>query len=186
MIHSVAVYLGSAKGSKKYMDFAFAFGKTLAENHIKVVFGGADVGTMRALADGVLSAGGEIVGVFPVGFGGKREIAATHKDIRSKDLSDNIPVKDLAERKEKMIEMTDCCIILPGGFGTMDELFCHAVGNEVGLHDKKAYVMNVFSYYDGLEQQLGTMSREGFLPSGPSVIEFLHSPEEFISLARSL
>lgn len=182
MKKTVAVYLGSADAGEKYMNIAYDFGKALAQKGVRVVYGGADVGTMKALADGVLDAGGEIIGVFPCGFGGKREVAAMGKEILRKDVSRIIEVKDFAERKKVMGEMSDCCIALPGSYGTMDELFCYAVENEIGLHDKTAYILNIDGYYDGLEAQVATMKREGFINPDSKMITFLYSVEDFLKL----
>ena len=182
MIKSVAVYLGSSGAKPKYMKLAYDFGRMMADNRIKVVYGGASVGTMGALADGVLSGGGEIVGVFPVGFGGKREVAASKREILRKDVTEIIEVRDFAQRKEVMRRLSDCSISLPGGYGTMDELFCYAVENEIGLHDKTAYVLNIDGYYDGLEKQAETMEKENFISGQPRMIVFLHSIDEFLRI----
>ena len=179
MLKSVAVYLGSAGASAKWRDLAFSFGKRLAENGIKVVYGGADVGTMSSLADGVLAGNGHLTGVFPTGFGGKREVAATGRDILRKDATEMVKVKDFAERKQTMSALSDCCVALPGSYGTMDELFCYAVENEIGLHDKKSYVLNIDGYYDGLEKQVATMKEEGFIRKDSDMIVFVHSVDEF-------
>ena len=182
MVKSVAVYLGSAEASEKFRTLARDFGRRLAENGIRTVYGGADVGTMASLADGVLSAGGEIIGVFPTGFGGKREVAAQNREILRKDVSRIVEVKDFAERKETMCNLSDCCVALPGSYGTMDELFCYAVENEIGLHDKISYVLNVDGYYDGLEAQVSVMKREGFISVEAGMITFVHSVNEFFEI----
>lgn len=181
-LKAVAVYLGSADASRKWREFAYNFGKRLADCGIKVVYGGADVGTMSCLADGVLAGKGHLTGVFPVGFGGKREIAAQHRKILREDVTENIEVLDFAERKTTMRVLSDCCVILPGSYGTMDELFCYAVENEIGVHDKKTYVLNIDGYYDGLEMQVDTMKREGFINRASDVIIFVHSADEFFDL----
>ena len=177
MIKSVAVFLGSSEGSEEYLRRAYEFGRQLAERKYKVIFGGAEVGTMKAFADGVIDAGGEIVGVFPKGFGGKRDIAATKRNIEMSRVTENIHVKDLAERKAVMNSLSDCCVIIPGGYGTMEELFCYAVENEIGIHDKKAFVLNTNGYYDALEEVVATMKREHFLKADSDVITFHHSNE---------
>ena len=182
MIKSVAVYLGSATVAERYHRLAYDFGHGLAERGIRVVYGGAAVGTMQSLSEGVLDAGGEIMGVFPRGFRGKREVAARGINIEQKDATSIVEVEDFAERKKLMTAMSDCCVILPGGFGTLDELFCHAVGNEIGEHDKKAYVLNEGGFYDGLRQQMETMRSESFLGRDYSIITFLDSKEDFFAL----
>lgn len=178
MIKSVAVFLGSSEGSEEYLGNAYEFGRQLAGNGYKVIFGGAEVGTMKAFADGVVDAGGDIVGVFPKGFKGKRDVAASHKNIRMSRVTKTVEVRDLAERKAVMNSMSDCCVIIPGGFGTMEELFCYAVENEIAIHDKKAFVLNTNGYYDSLETLVETMKREHFLKADSDVITFYHSNEE--------
>ncbi len=186
MIKSVAVYLGSAEASAKWREFAYSFGKRLAEKGIMVVYGGANVGTMASLADGVLAGNGHLTGVFPVGFGGKREVAAQKRDILRRDLTELYEVKDFAERKMTMSRLTDCCVALPGSYGTMDELFCYAVENEIGLHDKKSFILNIDGYYDGLEKQVETMKGEGFIRKDSDMIVFVHSVDEFFELIYSV
>lgn len=180
MIRTVAVYLGSADASESYRKFAYDFGALMASKGIRVVFGGAAVGTMKSLADGCLSAGGEIIGVMPEHFGGKREVAAAHKNIHRDDLTESITVKDMAERKAVMGKLSDCCVILPGSYGTMDELFCYAVENEIGLHDKYAYVLNIDGFYDGLETQVARFKADGFIRKDSDVITFVRSVDEFL------
>lgn len=181
MIKSVAVYLGSSGASEEYMGFANRFGKELARRGYRAVFGGAAVGTMKSFADGVLEAGGEIVGVFPKGFKGKREVAARGIRLDMPELTENIEVKDMPERIAVMGSLSDCCVILPGGYGTMEELFFHAVDNEIGLHDKISYVLNINGYYDGLEMQVGRMKQDRFLRQDSNVIVFVHSMDEFFA-----
>lgn len=135
---------------------------------------------MGVLADSVLEAGGEITGVFPTGFGGKREVQAMNVEIEQDGLSRMVHVKDFAERKAVMEELSDCAVILPGGYGSMDELFCYAVGNEIGLHDKTAFVLNFEGYYDGLETQVASMKSNGFLAADASMIQFCHSLDELL------
>lgn len=178
---AVAVYMGSACGeSTLFMDFAADFGKALATEGIPTVFGGANVGTMGAFARAVLDNGGCVTGVFPRGFKGKREVMAMNVKIEYKGLNEIIYVKNFAERKQTMEDLTCCCVALPGSFGTLDELFCYAVDNEIGLHDKPCYVMNFDGYYDGLKMQLEQMARRGFMPVGCSIIRFVSSIEEFM------
>ena len=178
---SVAIYLGSAKGNAPvYMETAYRLGMELAKRKIKVVYGGSGVGTMGALADGVLAGGGEIVGIFPEGFKGKKARWANGERIDRLDLTDLVLVRDFAERKKVMERSSDCAVALPGGYGTMDELFEYAVGNEIGRHDKKCFVLNTGGFYDGMKVMVEKMTSEGFLP-GHSSILFVDTIEELIS-----
>lgn len=183
-ILSVAVFLGSAAPSEDRLNFAYGFGKQLAERGFNVIFGGAEVGTMKAFADGVIDAGGDITGVFPKGFAGKREVAAVRKSILMSRVTRMVEVKDMGERMSVMNRLSDCCVIIPGGYGTMEELFCYAVENEIGIHDKKAFVVNVDGYYDGLEEMVATMKREGFLRADSDIITFYHSLDELFAVMQ--
>lgn len=183
---SAAIYLGSAKGNTSvYMETAFRLGKELASHGIKVIYGGSGVGTMGALADGVLAAGGDIVGIFPEGFKGKKARWANGERIDRIDLTDLVLVKDFAERKKVMERESDCAVALPGGYGTMDELFEYAVGNEIGRHDKKCFVLNINGFYDGMKAMVEKMLSEGFLPDR-SALQFVDSIEELIEKIESL
>ena len=183
MIKSIAVYHGSSDGrGGKYLRFAYDFGAALAARDIKVIYGGADVGTMKALADGVSAAGGYLTGVFPDGFGGKREVAAMNVEILRPGMTEEIIVKDFAERKAVMESLSDCAVVLPGGLGSMDELFCYSVNYEIGLHDKTVYVLNIDGYYEGLKAQIATFKREGFLGTEDRSIVFCDSAEELFAL----
>jgi len=179
---SVAIYLGSAIGAdQKYADFAYEVGRLLALRGIEVVYGGANVGTMGCLARGVLENGGRLVGVFPKGFGGKREVQKKNIEILQDGMTETIIVKDFSERKAVMESRADCAVALPGGIGTMDELFCFCVDNEIALHDKPAYILNFDGFYDGLKLQLETMERLNFLPSGERILQVCDTLEDFLS-----
>lgn len=183
---SAAVYLGSAKGgSAVYMETAYNLGKELAAHGIKVIYGGSGVGTMGALADGVIAEGGDIIGIFPEGFKGKKARWASGERIDRIDLTDLVLVKDFAERKKVMERDSDCAVALPGGYGTMDELFEYAVGNEIGRHDKKCFVLNVGGFYDGMKAMVEKMAGEGFIPDRSS-LQFVDTVDELISKIEAL
>ena len=161
------------------METAFEFGRQMALHGVKVIYGGSGMGTMGALANGVLAENGSIVGVFPKGFMGKKENYEKGIRIDRLDLTDLILVKDMAERKATMEFLSDCAIALPGGYGTLDELFEYAVGNEVGRHSKPTYVLNVGGFYDGMRQMIDRMLEQRFVPSDEAII-FVDSVEEFV------
>jgi len=178
---SVAIYLGSAYGAdQKYADFAYEVGRALALRGIEVIYGGANVGTMGSLARGVLENGGRLVGVFPKGFGGKREIQKKHIEILQEGMTETILTENFSERKAVMEQRADCAVALPGGIGTMDELFCFAVDNEIALHEKPAFILNFDGFYDGLKLQLETMACLKFLPSGERILNICDSLEDFL------
>jgi len=137
------------------MEKAFAVGAALARNNIGLVYGGASVGCMGAVAKGALSEGGEVIGVLPQ-FLNKREIAAL-------GLTELIMVDSMHDRKLKMNELSNGNITLPGGFGTFEELFEMATWGQLGLHKNPTAILNVNGYYNHLIAQMEHMVKEGLL-----------------------
>lgn len=162
---SVAVYLGSHDGNDpSFRRTAYELGRALALEGIRVVYGGANVGTMGALAKGCLEAGGECVGVFPSGFKGKTEVAVTGRDIFQQGLSKVFECSNFAERKQIMEDESDCCVALPGSWGTLDELFTYASNSELKFNGgKKVFVLNTDGYYNPLKELVSIMFRNGFI-----------------------
>lgn len=152
----IAIYCASSEGTNPvYMEAAYHVGKTIAEKGYGLVYGGASVGCMGAVAKGALEQGGEVIGVLPH-FLNKKEIAAN-------ELTELIMVDSMHERKLKMNELCDGSISLPGGFGTFEELFEMITWGQLALHRKPTCILNVNSYYDHLIQQLQFMKQEGLL-----------------------
>ncbi len=172
----VAVYLGSKKGSSPlFLETAGKIGKELAKNNISVVYGGTNVGTMNALAEGVLSEGGDIIGVIPELF---RSIDFTHKG-----LTNLIKVQTLPERKQAMEELSQAAVILPGSYGTMDELFEYAVNNQLKHLDRPIVVLNLNGFYTPLKMQLDIMEEHGLLlPELKEMFFFCDTVEEVIAV----
>lgn len=160
----IAVYLGSAPACKDiYKDLARDLGRRLAEAGYAVVYGGAAVGTMGALADGVQEAAGRIVGVFPQGFSGTKEVRESGIEVVRKGLSEFIETADFAQRKQVMEDLSDACIVMPGSFGTLDELFTYACNRAIGKHEKPIIIFNYKGYYDPLKALFANMQEAGFL-----------------------
>lgn len=155
---SITVFCGSSYGSEAiYEEQATILGKTLAQNGITLVYGGASVGLMGAVANAALEAGGKVIGVIPR-FLNSREIAHI-------GLSELILVESMHERKAKMNELCEGVITLPGGFGTMEELFEMLTWAQLGLHQKPIGLLNTRGYYDALNYLVKTMEEQGFLKS---------------------
>lgn len=153
---SITVFCGSSFGSEeKYKEQATLLGQTLAQQNIQLIYGGANVGLMGAVADGVLSEGGKAIGVLPH-FLQSKEIAHTH-------LTKLILVETMHERKTKMNELCDGVIALPGGFGTLEELFEMITWAQLGLHQKPIALLNIDGFYDDLIKLVQTMVDKGFL-----------------------
>ena len=152
----VTVFCGSNLGSdKNFQSQATFVGKTLAKNQIEVVYGGAKVGLMGALADGALSEGGRVIGILPK--------FLSSKEIVHNGLTELIMVDTMHERKTMMNELCDGVIALPGGFGTLEELFEMTTWAQLGLHKKPIGVLNTNGFYNALIVMIQTMVDNGFL-----------------------
>lgn len=130
-------------------------GKTLAVQNIELVYGGANVGLMGTVANGVMENGGKAIGVLPV-FLKKVEIA-------NLNLTELVMVDTMHQRKAKMNELSDGVIALPGGFGTLEEFFEMLTWAQLGLHRKPVALLNVDGFYDALLALVDTMVDRGFL-----------------------
>lgn len=152
----LCVFCGSNAGSKKiYAEVAYNLGKLLAENHIGLVYGGGRVGLMGILADSVLAASGEVIGVIPEGLFA-REVAHI-------GLTELLFVESMHQRKAMMAELADGFIALPGGYGTCEE-FCEMVTwAQLGIHEKPCGVLNVAGFYNSYLTFLDNAVKEGFL-----------------------
>jgi len=155
-LKSIAVFCGSSQGtSKQYRDKACELGRFLAEEGIEIIYGGAKVGLMGHLAKGALAAQGDITGVIP-GFLKEKEIAHDQ-------LTRLIQVESMHERKQRMHELSDGVIALPGGYGTLEEFFETLTWGQLGLHRKPVALLNINGFYDPLKQLTDSMVSEGFL-----------------------
>ncbi|MGG4508099.1 TIGR00730 family Rossman fold protein [Heyndrickxia sporothermodurans] len=152
----IAVFCGSSNGaSNTYIDSAKKLGKELAKRNISLVYGGASVGVMGAVADAVLDQGGQVIGIMP-SFLEQREIS-------HKGLSELIVVDSMHERKAKMAELADGFIALPGGPGTLEEFFEIFTWAQLGLHQKPCGLLNINHYFDPLVELFNHMTKEQFL-----------------------
>ena len=125
VLNKVVVYLGSASGnSPVYADNAAELGRRLAQAGVEIIYGGASVGTMWTMASAAIEAGGKVTGVFPKNFKGKKESRDRRIEVRAQGLAEMVETPDLASRVAKMTELSQACIVLPGSWGTMHELFC--------------------------------------------------------------
>ena len=153
---SIIVFCGSSDGyHESYREAAYQLGEALAQRGLQIVYGGAKVGLMGALADGALAQGGRVIGVIP-GF-------LQVKEVVHEGLTELITVNTMHDRKLKMYELGDGIITLPGGWGTMDEMFEMLTWGQLGLHTKPVGLLNVNGYYDPLKALSDNMVQEGFL-----------------------
>ena len=152
----VTVFCGSSFGTEEiYKSQAILLGKTLGEHQIELVYGGANVGLMGAVADGVLNNGGKAIGVLPN--------FLKSKEIAHDNLTELILVETMHERKTKMNELCDGVIALPGGFGTLEEFFEMLTWAQLGLHKKPIAILNTAGFYDSLITFIQNMVDKGFL-----------------------
>ncbi|MEM7568103.1 MAG: TIGR00730 family Rossman fold protein [Pseudomonadota bacterium] len=155
-LHAVAVFCGSNPGARPdYVAAAEATGRAIAEAGLTLVYGGASVGCMGALADAALAADGRVVGVIPQ--------ALIDKEIAHKGLSANLVTHSMHERKAKMADMADGFIALPGGAGTMEEMFEIWTWGQLGLHHKPLALLDVAGFFDPLRAFLDHQTEERFM-----------------------
>ena len=152
----VAVYCGSANGTNpKYLAEARALGTAIAAAGLGMVYGGANAGLMGATADAALAGGAEVIGILPEILSGS-EIAHT-------GLTQLEVVKTMHARKARMVHLADTFLILPGGYGTLDELMEIITWKQLRLHTKPCILINTENYWDGLLDFLDTTVAAGFL-----------------------
>ncbi|RZK84382.1 MAG: TIGR00730 family Rossman fold protein [Pedobacter sp.] len=152
----VTVFCASSFGTDpEFEKQAFLLGKTLADNGIGLVYGGANVGLMGAVANGALQGNGEVIGVLPH--------FLQQKELAHNGLTELILVETMHERKTKMNDLSDGVIALPGGFGTLEELFEILTWGQLGLHKKPVAILNSNGFYNELIAFIDTMVNKGVL-----------------------
>ena len=153
---SIAVFCGSSEGNdSQIISSACNLGQEFAKRNITLVFGGANLGIMKLIADGVLKNKGQAIGVIP-DFLRNREIAHP-------DLTELIITKTMQERKVTMYQKSDGFIILPGGYGTLDEFFEISTWGQLGLHQKPIGILNINGFFNYLLKLSENMVEKGFL-----------------------
>ncbi len=155
---SVCVYCGSsARVDQAHKDTAREVGSALARHGIKVVYGGGRVGLMGILADSVLEAGGKVVGIIPE--------YIRSREIQHTGLTEMHVVDSMHTRKRMMVDRADAFLVLPGGFGTMDEAFEVLTWRQLGLHDRNIVIYNKGGFWDPLLALIGHLIDSGFAPA---------------------
>lgn len=175
---SICVYCGSSSGSLAvHADAARALAAELVSNNLGLVYGGGNVGLMGIIADEVLRLGGKVTGVIPN--------ALLGKELGHRGLTQLHVVKDMHERKAMMASLADGFIAMPGGLGTLEELFEVLTWGQLGWHSKPIAVLNVNGFYDGMLQFLQHVVGEGFLRANHASL-LLHESDPKILLERIL
>lgn len=158
-IRSICIYCGSNPGTRpEYIEQAQVFSRMLARRGIRVVYGGASVGIMGAIADAALAEGGTVVGVIPQ--------SLVDREVAHDGLTQLIVTNSMHERKARMADLSDAFVALPGGIGTLEEIFEIWTWSQLGLHEKPCGLLNIGGYYDSLERFLDETVVNGFLGPG--------------------
>jgi uncharacterized protein (TIGR00730 family) len=161
-INALCVYCGSSPGTDPaFVEAARSFGRILADNGVRLVYGGGSLGLMGALADAVLENGGAVTGVIPE--------FLTVKERPQRRASDLIVTSDMHERKRIMFERADGFVALPGGIGTLEELVEQLTWAQLGRHKKPILLANIKGYWDPLLTLVDHMRAQEFLPGVPRV-----------------
>ena len=155
-VTSLCVYCGSSSGEHpEYAEQARAFGAEMARRDITLVYGGGNVGLMGVVADAVLACGGKVIGVIP------RQLV--DREVAHAGLTELQVVDTMHQRKTRMFELSDAFVALPGGFGTLDEMFEMLTWSQLGLHGYPCAFLDVRGYYAPLRGMMDHMVGEGFV-----------------------
>src|ERR1051325_3906548 len=176
----ICVFAGSNSGKRpEYLAAAKELARTLAERKIGVVYGGARIGLMGALADTTLEHGGSVVGVMPE--------VLVEKEVAHTGLTELRVVSSMHERKATMAQLSDGFIALPGGYGTLEEFFEVVTWGQLGIHAKPCGLLNVAGYFDPMLTMIGHSVSEGFvradnrklIVSAPTVSDLLEKMQNY-------
>ncbi|HYL73136.1 MAG TPA: TIGR00730 family Rossman fold protein [Bryobacteraceae bacterium] len=175
----ICVFCGSNSGNDAlYVNAAQEMGRTLAAHNIDLIYGGGRVGLMGALADAALAAGGAVIGVMPR--------ALVEREIQHTGLSELHTVETMHERKTRMAELSEGFIALPGGAGTLEEIFEQWTWAQLGIHHKPCGFLNTNGYFDALRNMIERMTGEGFLrPEHASMLVFDTQPAAILKEFRN-
>jgi uncharacterized protein (TIGR00730 family) len=178
-VNRLAVYCGSATpADPRFIELARSTGAVLARRGIGVVYGGGRLGLMGALAEGALSAGGEVIGVIPEALAGA--------EVANRDCTELHVVGTMHERKKAFTDLSDGFLTLPGGVGTMDELWEAVSWAQLGYHAKPVGLLNAFGFYDGLVEFYRHMGATGFVrPVHQGILVVADKLEELIDKLAS-
>lgn len=156
LIGSVCVYCGSSGGvNPRHQAAAGEFGRLLAESGVRLVYGGGGLGLMGAIARGVLSHGGQVIGIIP------RFLVSREQMLEA--VQEHIVTETMHERKQHMFDLSDGFVAFPGGIGTLEELVEQLTWAQLGRHHKPIAIANLDGYWDPLLAMLGHMRKEGFI-----------------------
>jgi uncharacterized protein (TIGR00730 family) len=173
------VYCGANAGvSPVYAEAARALGRALVDQNLALVYGGGNVGLMGIIADEVLRVGGEVTGVIPT--------ALVEREVGHAGLTRQFIVKDMHERKAMMASLSDGFIAMPGGMGTLEELFEMLTWSQLGIHAKPIGLLNVDGFYDGLIGFIAHAREQGFIrPQHAALMMSETDPQALLQLLKA-
>ena len=173
-ITSLAVFCGSKPGNNPlFAQHAAELGELLAKHKIKLIYGGGSAGLMGIIADSAMGNGGEVKGVIPK--------LLLEWEVQHRGITELVISNDMHERKRIIFSLCDAALILPGGFGTLDELFEIVTWNQLTIHDKEIYILNSGGFYNHLIDHIELMKKEGFLyEEAQKRITIIDNPAELI------
>ncbi|HKJ34229.1 MAG TPA: TIGR00730 family Rossman fold protein [Balneolales bacterium] len=155
-ISRICVFCGSSSGANgHYKDAAIALGNKMIEHHIDLVYGGSSIGLMGTVADTILKQNGKVIGVIPE--------VLTKPEVAHHHLSEQHVVKTMHERKALMSDLSDAFLVLPGGFGTLDETFEIITWSQLGIHNKPIGILNIDDYFEPLFDFIVHAHKNGFI-----------------------
>jgi len=155
LLKSLCVYCGSSRGHKPdYIAAAQELGKAMAERGVRLIYGGARLGVMGALADSVMEHGGEVIGIIPEHL--------QNSEVGHHGITELKVVDSMHTRKKLMFDLSDAFAVLPGGMGTLDETFEILTWRQLKLHDKPLILLNVTGYWDGLLKLVDHVIEQGY------------------------
>lgn len=173
----LCIFCGSAKGNDpKYMKLGTMIGELLVKNKISLVYGGASIGLMGAIADSVMKNGGTVIGVIPK--------SLVDYEVAHSGLSQLFVVDNMHQRKQLMYDNADAFLSLPGGMGTLDEMFEVLTWAQLKYHSKPSYIFNFEGFYDSLLSYLKHSNGEGFVKN--EHLELLHEIKNLEELEKLL
>ena len=175
---NICVYCGSSDGKiSSVLEIAESFGELLVENDMRLIYGGSSLGVMGRLANSVMRNDGEVTGVIPRGL--------FRKEVAHQKITELITVADMHERKSTMANLADAFVALPGGFGTLEELFEIITWNQIGILNKPVIIFNVDGFFNSLISMIDSCVDAGFIkPENRQIVKIAETPEECLRLCR--
>ena len=173
-IRSLAVFCGSKTGNNPvFSQHAARLGELMAESQVKLIYGGGSAGIMGVIADAVMKHGGQVTGIIPK--------LLLEWEVQHLGITELITCDDMHVRKRTIYSLCDAALILPGGFGTLDELFEILTWNQLTIHNKPIFILNSGGFYDLLIGHIRLMKKEMFLyEAAEKSITIVNDPEELL------